>query len=346
MQAFPNLLGQSKAVELLLQAIALNRIAPAYLFCGSSGIGRTIAAKNFTQLLLTNGLSPAKQHLASRKLETGNHPDLLWVEPTFLKGAELYTIAQAAEQGLQYKTPPKIRIEQIRQITQFLNRPVLEATRQVVIIEDAQTMAEAPANALLKTLEEPGKATIILIAPDTDSLLTTLVSRCQRIQFNRLCSQDLSTILKANNYAAILEHPELMAIAQGSPGQAIAAWSQLQLIPDELLQQLKRLRSARREASAKAHCTLVVYRSAYPLGYPEGSPQTPLAALNLAQAITTQLDSSAQLWLVDYLQAYYWQQNQQLELMETWEKTRQYLLSYVQPRLVWECALLNLISNF
>jgi DNA polymerase-3 subunit delta' len=107
-----------------------------------------------------------------------------------------------------------------------------------------------------------------------------------------------------------------MAIAQGSPGQAIAAWEQLQLIPDELLQQLKR------------------------------SPKTPLAAINLAQAITTQLDSSAQLWLVDYLQAYYWQQNQQLELMETWEKTRQYLLSYVQPRLVWECALLNLISNF
>jgi DNA polymerase III subunit delta' len=315
MQAFPNLLGQSKAVELLLQAIALNRIAPAYLFCGSSGIGRTMAAKNFTQLLLTNGLSLEKQHLASRKLETGNHPDLLWVEPTFLKGGELYTATQAAEQGLQYKTPPKIRIEQIRQITQFLNRPALEATRQVVIIEDAQTMAEAPANALLKTLEEPGNATIILIAPDTDSLLTTLVSRCQRIQFNRLCSQDLSTILKANNYAAILEHPELMAIAQGSPGQAIAAWEQLQLIPDELLQQLKQ------------------------------APKTPLEALNLAQAITTQLDSSAQLWLVDYLQAYYWQQNQQLELMETWEKTRQYLLSYVQPRLVWECALLNLIGN-
>ncbi|MEO0013492.1 MAG: hypothetical protein RLZZ535_1881, partial [Cyanobacteriota bacterium] len=193
-------------------------------------------------------------------------------------------------------------------------------------------------------------------APDPDSLLTTLVSRCQRIQFNRLCSQDLSTILKANNYAAILEHPELMAIAQGSPGQAIAAWEQLQLIPDELLQQLKRLRSpkgllkdlSRIVGDTASHiaprdATL----GANPLGraYPEGSPKTPLEAFNLAQAITTQLDSSAQLWLVDYLQAYYWQQNQQLELMETWEKTRQYLLSYVQPRLVWECALLNLISN-
>ncbi|MEY2858496.1 MAG: hypothetical protein RLZZ74_2809 [Cyanobacteriota bacterium] len=315
MTAFQNLLGQSRAVELLLQAIAKERVAPAYLFCGSLGIGRTIAAKNFTQLLLTTGLSPEKQHLACRKLSTGNHPDLLWVEPTFLKGGELYTTAQAAKQGLQYKTPPRIRIEQIRQITQFLNRPALEATRQVVIIEDAQTMAEAPANALLKTLEEPGNATLILIAPDADSLLTTLVSRCQKIQFKPLSSQDLSTILQEHNYGAILDHPELVAIAQGSPGMAIAAWEQLQLIPIELLQQLKQ------------------------------SPQTPLAALNLAQAITTQLDSSTQLWLVDYLQYYYWQQNQQLQLMETWEKTRQCLLSYVQPRLVWECALLNLISS-
>jgi len=331
MTAFQNLLGQSRAVELLMAAIAKERIATAYLFCGSLGIGRTIAAKNFTQLLLTTGLSPEKQHLASRKLSTGNHPDLLWVEPTFLKGGELYTTAQAAEQGLQYKTPPKIRIEQIRQITQFLNRPALEATRQVVIIEDAQTMAEAPANALLKTLEEPGNATLILIAPDADSLLTTLVSRCQKIQFNPLSSQDLSTILQEHNYGAILDHPELIAIAQGSPGMAISAWEQLQLIPVELLQQLKRLRSARREAS--------------PLGYPKGSPQTPLEAINLAQTITTQLDSSTQLWLVDYLQYYYWQQNQQLRLMETWEKTRDCLLSYVQPRLVWECALLNLISS-
>jgi DNA polymerase III subunit delta' len=312
MNAFQNLRGQSRAVELLQRAIALNRIAIAYLFCGSSGIGRTIATKNFIQLLFTNGLSPEKQHLHRRKLQTGNHPDLLWVEPTFLKGGELYTAAQAAEQGLQYKVPPKIRIEQIRQITQFLHRPVLEAPRQVIVIEDAQTMAEAPANALLKTLEEPGNATIILIAPDTDSLLTTLVSRCQKIQFDPLSAQDLSIILQEHNYGQILNHPEVMAIAQGSPGKAIAAWEQLQLIPDELLQQVRQ------------------------------SAKTPLEALNLAQIITSQLDSSAQLWLVDYLQYYYWQQNQQLELMETWEKTRQYLLSYVQPRLVWECALLKL----
>jgi DNA polymerase III subunit delta' len=239
MSVFQNLRGQSRAVELLQQAISLNRVATAYLFCGSSGIGRTIAIKNFIQLLFTNGLSAEKQHLNRRKLQTGNHPDLLWVEPTFIKGGEVYTAAQAAEIGLQYKVPPKIRIEQIRQITQFLNRPVLEAPRQVVVIEEAQTMTEAPANALLKTLEEPGNATIILIAPDTDSLLTTLVSRCQKIQFDPLSFHDLSAILQEHNYEEILNHPEVMAIAQGSPGKAIAAWEQLQLISPELLQQMK-----------------------------------------------------------------------------------------------------------
>lgn len=315
MNAFEGLVGQEKAVELMTQAVNLERIAPAYLFCGSSGIGRTIAARKFTQLLLTAGLSPAQKAIALKKLKTGNHPDLLWVEPTYQKAGELYTAVQAEAKGLQYKTPPKIRIEQIRNLSQFLNRPALEASRQVVVIDDAQTMAEAPANALLKTLEEPGKATLILIALETDTLLTTLVSRCQRIQFYPLSAANLITILKQNGHEQILEHPELIEIAQGSPGKAIAAWQQLQSIPPELLQDLKR------------------------------SPTTPLAALKLAQRITTEIDSPTQLWLIDYLQYYYWRENQYLPLMTTWEKTRQYLLSYVQPRLAWECALLQLVQQ-
>ena len=130
MNAFADLLGQDKAVELLLQAVKLHRIAPAYLFCGSSGTGRKIGAKSFTQLLLSQGLSSDKVDLTLRKLRSGNHPDLLWVEPTYLKGGELYTATQAVEQGLQYKTPPKIRIEQVRQITQFLDRLALEACQK------------------------------------------------------------------------------------------------------------------------------------------------------------------------------------------------------------------------
>ena len=314
MDAFEGLIGQEKAVELLLRAIAKDRIAPAYLFCGSSGIGRKLAANGFARLLLGSSLSSDDRSISDRKLQTGNHPDLLWVEPTYLKAGELYTASEAAELGLQYKTPPKIRIEQVRNITQFLNRPALESTRQVVVIEDAQTMAEAPANALLKTLEEPGNATIILIAPDVDSLLTTLVSRCQRIQFYPLSEANLKKVLKLNGYEEILEHPELLAIAGGSPGKAILALERLRTLPDPLLQQLKR------------------------------SPLSPLQALQLAQAIVTGLDAPTQLWLIDYLQYYYWQQNYQVQLMKQWEQTRRYLLGYVQPRLVWECMLLKLLT--
>ena len=309
---FNDLIGQDKAVELLQQAVKQDRVAPAYLFCGSSGVGTSMAARGFARLLLTVGLPPEKYSLIDKKLTTGNHPDLLWVEPTYLSKGELYTASEAADKGLQYKTPPKIRIEQVRSISQFLNRPVLEATRKVVVIEDAQTMAEAPANALLKTLEEPGNATLILIAPDPDALLITIVSRCQRIQFYGLSVANLKIVLQQNGYQEILEHPEIIAIAQGSPGKAIAAWHQLQTISPELLQQLKL------------------------------SINTPLEALKLAQTITKELDSQSQLWLVDYLQYYHWQQSHNIELMEQWEKTRRYLLSYVQPLLVWECALLNL----
>lgn len=320
-----NLVGQEQAVKLLEQAINRDRIAPAYLFMGLSGVGRSIAAKNFARSLLTRGLALAKHSLVDKKITTGNHPDLLWVTPTYLHQGELYTVHAAKERGLASKTSPKIRIEQIRTITEFLNRPLWEATRKVVIIEDAQTMAEAPANALLKTLEEPGNATLILIAPNEDTLLTTLVSRCQRIQFYGLSRTNLVTVLTKQGYPEIIEHPEIIAIAQGSPGKAIADWQQLQTIPQELLQQLTQPTSHHQE---------VFLSSIIP---------TPLQAFTIAQAITQELDLKTQLWLVDYLQYYYWQQIPQLELMQQWETTRKHLLSYVQPRLVWECALLNLM---
>ena len=314
MDVYEALLGQDTAVQLLQQAVKLERVAPAYLFYGCSGVGKSIVAKGFIQVLLTVGLSPDKCSLVQRKLNKGNHPDLLWVEPTYLSKGKLYTASAAAVQGLQFKIPPKIRIEQIRRIIQFLNRPALEATRQVVVIEDAQTMTEEPANALLKTLEEPGNATLILIAPNTDSLLSTLVSRCQKIQFYPLSEANLRTVLERNGYQAILEYPEIIAIAQGSPGKAIAAWEILQTIPDELFKQLKE------------------------------TINTPLDAIKLAKNIASELDSSTQLWLVDYLQYYYWQQNHQVKFMQQWEKTRQHLLSYVQPRLIWECTLLSLLQ--
>ena len=308
-------LGQEQAIKLLQRAIALQRIAPAYLFVGATGIGKSLAAKSFTELILCAELPENKHSSVQKRLQSRNHPDLLWVVPTYLHQGQLVTEAKALEIGLKRKAPPQIRIEQIREIAQFVCRPPLEASRLVVIIEEAQTMAESAANALLKTLEEPGKATIIMIAPDTNALLTTLVSRCQQIKFNSLSQTDLAQVLEKNGYGEILEHPHIIAIAQGSPGKAISAFNHLQTIPAHLHQQLLQI------------------------------PQNSLAALRLAKAITQELDTQTQLWLIDYLQYYYWQLTRKVEVLENLAKTRQYLLGYVQPRLVWECTLLQLMSN-
>jgi hypothetical protein len=87
-----------------------------------------------------------------------NHPDLLWVEPTYMNQGKRLSTKEAEEAGLKRKAPPQIRLEQVREIGEFLSRPPLEAGRSVVVLEQAETMGEGAANGLLKTLEEPGKA--------------------------------------------------------------------------------------------------------------------------------------------------------------------------------------------
>lgn len=316
---FADIIGQQQAIALLEQAIARNRIAPAYLFAGAAGVGKRLAALAFAELLLTQHLPESQYALIRRKIQAKNHPDFLWVQPTYQHQGQLLTPEEAAASGLKRKAPPQIRVEQIRAIAEFLSRPPLEASRSVVVIEDAQTMAESAANALLKTLEEPGKATLVLIAPSADSLLSTLVSRCQRIPFSRLCREEVEEIIKKIGREEILADPALLAIAQGSPGEALSAWEQLQNIPPDLLKNL---------------------------GSP---PKTPRNALELAKEVDKTLDTEAQLWAIDYLQYCYWQSDRGsprgVSHLETLEQARKYLLSYAQPRLVWECTLLSLVKS-
>ncbi|MBD2578976.1 DNA polymerase III subunit delta' [Oscillatoria sp. FACHB-1406] len=311
---FSQLVGQERAIELLERAIATQRIAPAYLFAGPDGVGRQLAARAFSNLLLT----PQHQDNREKHRTTNNHPDFMGVEPTYLHQGERITAAEAAEMGVKRRANPQIRIEQIREIAEFLSRPPLEAVRAVVVIEEAQAMSEASANALLKTLEEPGRATLILIAPSSEALLPTLVSRCQRIPFYPLAAAQVQQVLEREGYEEILSAPEIIAIAQGSPGAAISAWQQLQAIPSDLLQSL-------------------IER-----------PDRALQALELAKAIDKMLDTETQLWLIDYLQFAYWQQFLARKLarppLEFLERSRQALLSYAQPRLVWEVALCQLTA--
>ena len=331
MNFFAELIGQERAVELLTQAVALNRIAPAYLFAGADGVGRSLAARCFIELLFCAGApaspDPALKKRALRepssvqnRVRQGNHPDVLWVEPTYLHQGKRLSAKEAAAAGVKRRAPPQIRLEQVREIGQFLSLPPLQAPRKVVAIERAETMAEAAANGLLKTLEEPGNATLILMAPSAESLLPTLVSRCQRIPFYRLTPETMAQVLRRAGCEEIVASEPVMAIAQGSPGEAIAAMQQLQAIPPELLQKVRQM------------------------------PRSLRQALELAREIDKTLDTEAQLWLVEYLQHCYWQQQQKTKAInklpvELLERARQYLLSYAQPRLVWECTLMAMCQG-
>lgn len=308
---FAQLVGQQQAIELLTEAVRQNRVAPAYLFVGTDGVGRSLAAQCFVELLFSSVVETRLFASVQNRVRQGNHPDLLWVQPTYQYQGQRLTAAEAAEKKLKRKAPPLIRLEQIREITQFLSRPSLEAPRNVVVLEEAQTMAEPAANALLKTLEEPGQATIILIAPSPESVLPTLVSRCQRIPFYCLDTASLTQVLMQTNHQEILQCPAVLSIAAGSPGSAIAAYEQLQAIPPELLTNLTT------------------------------APKSYRHALELAKKIDQDLDTEAQLWLVDYLQHSYWEQWHQSGIINQLEQARKSLLVYAQPRLVWECTLLS-----
>lgn len=318
MNFFAQLIGQEQALELLTQAVSQNRVAPAYLFAGPDGVGKSLAARCFVEQLFSVNVPNQHQQQLQKRLQLGNHPDLLWVQPTYLHQGQRLSAEEAAAVGLKRKAPPVIRTEQIREIGQFLSRPALEASRSIVVLEQADTMAEAAANALLKTLEEPGQATLILIAPASESLLPTLVSRCQRIPFYRLDSNAIAQVLQQTGNEEILSQPSVLAMAQGSPGEAIASMQQLRAIPSDLLQAISQ------------------------------PPKSLRDALEIARQIDKNLDTEAQLWLVDYLQHCYWQQFLkgaiQKSPLEQLEKARRYLLSYAQPRLVWEVTLLELIS--
>jgi len=304
---FAPLVGQQQAVELLTQAVKQKRLAPAYLFVGADGVGRSLAARCFIELLFSESQNVASLH---NRLRQGNHPDLLWVQPTYQYQGQRLTAAEATEKGVKRKAPPIIRLEQIREITQFLSRSPIDAPRNVVVVEQAETMAEGAANALLKTLEEPGQATLILIAPTLESILPTLVSRCQRIPFYRLDVPSLTQVLVQTGHQEVLQHPTVLSLAAGSPGEAIASYEQLQTIPQQLLLDVIKAPSSYRDA------------------------------LELARKIDKELDSEQQLWLVDYLQHTSWQQWHQPAMIKQLEQAREALLRYAQPRLVWECTFL------
>jgi DNA polymerase-3 subunit delta' len=311
---FADLVGQRLARTLLSAALDRQRLAPAYLLAGPEGVGRRLTALRFLEGVLAG---PAGSSLQRRRLAEGNHPDLLWVEPTYLDKGELVPRSQAEARGLSRRSPPQLRLDQVREVTRFLARRPVEAPGCLVVLESAEAMAEGAANALLKTLEEPGHGLLVLISAAPQQLLTTIRSRCQLVPFTRLEPTELALVLSRveTEGATASDSPELLELAAGSPGALLEHRRHWQGLPAGLAERLQTL--------------------------PAGDP---LAALSLARDLTESLDAEQQLWLLAWWQVWLWRKRMRPALLQRLELLRQQLLAFVQPRLAWEVALLDLAA--
>jgi DNA polymerase III subunit delta' len=309
---FDDLLGQDRAIALLEASLVKQRLAPAYLFAGPDGVGRRLAALRFLEGVLAGLAGDAG---IRRRLQEGNHPDLLWVEPTYQDKGQLVPASKAEELGLARRAAPQLRLEQIRDVSRFLSRRAVEARGCVVVLEHAEAMAEGAANALLKTLEEPGEGLLILIAATPEQLLTTIRSRCQQIPFTRLSAEQLAVVLeRCGEPAPTADPPELLELAAGSPGGLLRCRQAWAALPEGLTARLLDL----------------------------GTSAEPLQALSLARDLAEALDAEQQLWLLGWWQLALWRRQAPVAQLQRLERLRSQLRAYVQPRLAWEVALLEL----
>ena len=312
---FDDLVGHALAVQLLKAALQSGRLAPAYLFAGPEGVGRRLAARRFVEGVITGGRS---QPGLRRRLGQGNLADLLWQEPTYMHQGQAVPASEAEALGVSRRTPPQIRLEQVREVSRFLGRCPIECDRPLVVIEAAEAMAEPAANALLKTLEEPGDGLLILISSAPERLLVTIRSRCQWIPFLPLSTAQMEAVLSMEAPApgdAPSPRPDpedLITMAAGSPGALLSHRRQWQLLPEGLAERLGEL-----------------------------SPN-PLAALELARDISEGLDGEQQVWLLQWWQNRLWRRHRDPRQVRRLELLRKHLLSHVQPRLAWEVTLLDL----
>ena len=197
-----DILGHQWAVDLLKKHLETNRLRHAYLFTGPRGIGRRTLGLRFAQVLNTPNRQYNPEDKTSQQIGRMQHPDLSIVQ---------------REEGDR-----DLKIDAIRSLQHTLSLTPYMADYRIALLINFDEANDNAANALLKTLEEPsGRVVLLLTAESTESLLPTIVSRCEVIRLRPVPPAELAAGLSQqtgipDEQALLLAH-----ISSGRPGYAL-----------------------------------------------------------------------------------------------------------------------------
>ncbi|MEZ5105689.1 MAG: DNA polymerase III subunit gamma/tau [Draconibacterium sp.] len=199
---FETVVAQASITNTLKNAIKSNQLAHAYLFCGPRGVGKTTCARIFAKTINCTNLSP--------EVEACNECDSCRAFNSS-RSFNIHELDAASNNS----------VDDIRNLTDQVRVPPQMGKYSVYIIDEVHMLSQAAFNAFLKTLEEPPKHAIFILATtEKHKIIPTILSRCQIFDFNRIGIQDITEHLEyvSKSEGVNIEHEGLNVIAQKADG--------------------------------------------------------------------------------------------------------------------------------
>lgn len=199
---FASVVGQAALTNTLRNAVASDRLAHAYLFCGSRGVGKTSCARIFAKTINCTHRTPEGEACnecdSCRSFNEGRSMNIIELDAASHNG-----------------------VEDIKNLCEQVQVPPTDGRYRVFIVDEVHMLSAAAFNAFLKTLEEPpSHAIFVLATTEKHKIIPTILSRCQIYDFNRITIADMVNHLQyvAANEGITAEPRALSVIARHADG--------------------------------------------------------------------------------------------------------------------------------
>jgi DNA polymerase-3 subunit delta' len=211
--------GHEKAINTLKRGFGEGRVAHSFLIAGPAQIGKMTLALDLARMVNCIGHeTPCGECGQCRRIDAGLHPDV-------------HVIGIGEQKGREGRSRVSIGIDQVRELQKEASLKPYEGRHRVFIIDGAELLSEEASNSLLKTLEEPPDQVIfVLLASEPDGLLSTILSRCQRLDLKPLPLSQLTEALQKRYEVETELAQEIARLSGGRPGWAFQMLEQPDLM--------------------------------------------------------------------------------------------------------------------